>query len=296
MPGGPPLEAGADPVTLALGVLTQLGDSWFLALVAIGLYWLGRATPLLGPAIDRDRIATVVAVVLVAIGLATALKAWFALERPAGARVAPTVPTPTVESLVAWLTGASGYGFPSGHGVVATAGWGGLAWAIRRGRARHRIAVAAVVVTAVGASRVALGLHTPTQVAAGVLAGIAALAAVLALGRPARGFGLAAAVGLCGGVAVGPLPELVAVGGLGAGAAVAWFGWGDRLRGIDARAGALLGAGLGMVTVVPVLGLLAATKAPGPVHLVAGLLAGAAMLATPLVGEWLAIRWEAGPA
>lgn len=287
---------GVDPVTLGLGVLTQLGDSWLLVLLALGLYWLGADTPLLRAGIDRDRAATVLAVLFLGIALTAALKLWFAVERPAGATVAPTVPAPTADSVAAWLTGASGEGLPSGHGVVGAAGWGGLAWAVRRGRASHRIAVAAVIVAGLGATRVALGLHTPGQVAAGVVVGLAALAAVLALGRPARAFGLAAAVALLGAVTVGPLPELVAVAGLSVGAGVAWGRWGDRLLGIDGRAAARLGAGLGAVTVLPAFAVLAATEAPGPVHLLGALLAGAGTVAMPLLGEWVASRGKWGPA
>jgi undecaprenyl-diphosphatase len=70
--------------------------------------------------------------------------------------------------------------FPSGHVAVAIALYGGLALvatSLSRDRAVGRIgaAVTAVLVVYVGASRVYEGVHHPTDVAGGVVLGLAAL-------------------------------------------------------------------------------------------------------------------------
>jgi membrane-associated phospholipid phosphatase len=73
------------------------------------------------------------------------------------------------------LVSASGYGFPSGHATSAIACWGILAVVLFAGRSR-RVALigatlAAVVVLLVGASRIYLGVHWWTDVAAGLALG-----------------------------------------------------------------------------------------------------------------------------
>jgi len=73
------------------------------------------------------------------------------------------------------LVSASGYGFPSGHATSAIACWGILAVVLSAGRSR-RVALtgatlAAVVVLLVGASRIYLGVHWWTDVAAGLALG-----------------------------------------------------------------------------------------------------------------------------
>lgn len=302
--------AGVDATTLAWGLATQLGDAWLLGLLALSLYWLGQQAPMVGgrgagsghgdrdTVLSRDRIAVVVAGFLLAIALTAGLKAWFAAPRPGGV-LAPTVPDPTVDSVVAWLTGAQGHGFPSGHGVGATVVWGGLAWAVRTGSVRARAGFAAIVLGTVGLSRVALGVHTPWQVLAGIGIGLAILAAVLALATPVRAFALAAVAGVVATVVLGPLAEVVLAVGLAVGAAVAWIRWGEALG--RSTAGGTVAFGLGLVTVLPVLaGLVAvqhadvlagvvpsAVLAPALVVLV-GTGAGVALVVLPLFGRWIA--------
>jgi len=285
-----PLQTTVDASTVVFGLLTQLGDTWLLALLAVALYWLGPRAPVVGPRFDRERAVVVLAVLLLALALTEGLKAWFAIDRPAGGLVAPTVPAPTVESLVAWLAGAEGYGFPSGHGVLATAGWGALAWAVRRGTVSARVAVAGTVVVVVGVSRVALGLHTPWQVLAGVLVGAAVLAAALAVAGAARVTALAiVATGVWIGV-VGPVHELLVVAGLSVGVALAWYRWDARLTaGVD-PAGTLIALVLGILTVLPAVGGLVVAEWPAPAVVASGTITGAALIALPLVGARFAER------
>lgn len=119
----------------------------------------------------RLRLALIIAIVLIAATLCTDLvKEYVARPRPPGE---PLVP-------------ASGYSFPSGHTLNSTVTYGLLALVVWRSRlwlaARRAAVVAGVALPAlVGLSRIALGVHHPTDVLAGWLAGIAfvALAATL---------------------------------------------------------------------------------------------------------------------
>lgn len=73
------------------------------------------------------------------------------------------------------LVSASGYGFPSGHATSAIACWGMLAVVLCSGRSRRDAVIGAtfatLVVLVVGASRIYLGVHSWTDVAAGLALG-----------------------------------------------------------------------------------------------------------------------------
>lgn len=81
-----------------------------------------------------------------------------------------------------WAAFAPGFGYPSGHSAQAAAAWLGLALVLAaRWPARRRLVLAFGLAIAglVGASRVILGVHSPTDVLAGWALG-AAVALVLA--------------------------------------------------------------------------------------------------------------------
>jgi undecaprenyl-diphosphatase len=89
------------------------------------------------------------------------LKHLFARERP---------------NLVPWLTNVGSASFPSGHAMLSAAVYLSIAVLFARVVQRRRLklyvlAVAAILVLLVGATRVMLGVHYPTDVAAGWLAG-----------------------------------------------------------------------------------------------------------------------------
>jgi undecaprenyl-diphosphatase len=80
---------------------------------------------------------------------------------------------------------AYGYSFPSGHAFTSTVSYGLLAIVAWRSDLplivrRLIVAAAVVLVCLIGCSRIALGVHYPTDVVAGWLGGIAVLCLVLA--------------------------------------------------------------------------------------------------------------------
>jgi membrane-associated phospholipid phosphatase len=282
------------PFVVVFALVTQLGDLWFLTLLVTLPYWLGRSTPRVGAAIDRERAATVVALLFGSIALLTTLKPIFGVPRPPGADVAPQaslVPA-VLDGLYAWLSTGDGFGFPSGHALGTTIVFGGLAWAVRVGSRRGRIAVAAALVTLVSFSRLALGVHYLVDVVAGAAVGLAYLAIVLGvLDSPRDAFGFATAVTLLGLVVVEPGPELVAAVGLCAGGTVAWLAVGDRLSTLltTGRPGSITAA-LGLLVAAPLLSVVGLVHLSVPVAFLGGFAGGAVVVALPLVGDGVGKR------
>lgn len=145
-------------LTSAARLGTQLGSGWLLvggAVVAAALLLAGH---------PRRALVLVVALAGAAL-LGDADK--LILERPrpaAGGR----------------LVGVESSSWPSGHATTTAAGFGALAAVCRRGRFRAVVAgLALALVLAVGASRVYLGVHYPSDVLAGWTLGGLWLAGVL---------------------------------------------------------------------------------------------------------------------
>jgi len=161
-------ELGMRLVTRAHG----LPGAGLLTALAIALHWLGEpggrlfVALALGMFLARagrsDEIVWLIALVVGVMLLNLALKLAFAAERPI---VLYEVPP--------FLTGFS---FPSGHASGAMALWGGIALLTRR-----RIAWIActILILAMGTSRIWLGAHYPSDVAAGWLEGAAWLLLLL---------------------------------------------------------------------------------------------------------------------
>jgi undecaprenyl-diphosphatase len=101
--------------------------------------------------------------------LDTGLKVFFGRTRP--------------EAFFTYYPAPESFSFPSGHALFATCFFGGLAVLLSqrlRGRAAKALvwAVALALIVVIGASRVYLGVHYPTDVVAGYAVGIVWVASV----------------------------------------------------------------------------------------------------------------------
>jgi membrane-associated phospholipid phosphatase len=163
-------------VTIA-GVITQLGDMWFILLGILLVYWVGTRDPSITETLWRDCLY-LFALAISSYALTVVLKHVFTLPRPPGATTAvlpawlPAISTPLYESVV---TG-DGFGFPSGHALKSTVVYGGAALIFSKWDSRRRYFLAAMIVVLVAISRVVLGVHYLADVVAGILVGLAFLA------------------------------------------------------------------------------------------------------------------------
>lgn len=162
-----------DWIVLIAGLVTQLGDPWFVV-TAIGvLYWLGHRDRSFTHAPLRD-CSYLLALALGAYALTLLIKHVLGLPRPPGAMMVappgwvPSLGVPVYESLVT----ADGFGFPSGHAIQSTAVYGGGALVLKNwSTPRRRYLGAAAVVFAVALSRIVLGVHYVVDVVVGVCLG-----------------------------------------------------------------------------------------------------------------------------
>ncbi|MFB6353883.1 MAG: phosphatase PAP2 family protein [Halobacteriales archaeon] len=192
---GLPAWAGA-----AFAAVTHLGDTWLL-LVLGWLVYLAH---------DRRAGGFVLGALFVGFALTLGLKAWFGWPRPPGGLR---------------YVAESGAGFPSGHAMGSTVGWGALAVVLDRvSTVRRRGAAAGIVVAAVAVSRVAIGVHYLVDVVAGVGLGLGVLAVAGRVGRdrPRALFGLAGGLAIGALLAAGAGVEAVVLLGACAGAAATW--------------------------------------------------------------------------
>jgi undecaprenyl-diphosphatase len=192
-PGADPLDAElaawvtrhrTPSATTALRAVTRLADGWVAALVSCAAVaaWTVRRRPGLGVAVAASSATAATATWL--------LKGAFGRERPPP---------------LGRLAHAAGDAFPSGHAAQSVACWGALALAVavsapRAWVRRAALVAAPVLALAVGASRVYLGVHWPSDVVSGWAVGLAALVAVAStawllrrLDRPRRWWGRAPA-------------------------------------------------------------------------------------------------------
>lgn len=207
----------------ALEALTQLGDAWFLAAFAAFGYWHGPGRVLRDFA-DGMRF---VAATLAGLASVATLKAFVGHPRP-----------PADIALVA----TDGLSLPSGHATGAAATFLAAALLWTASTRRRRLAVAGFAVALVSGTRLALGVHYLLDVVFGVALGaIVALAALcVTRERTAYGLWLAAAVGALGFLGPGS-SDALAVGGVAAGAGLAWVTTRERPLGHPSRLRTLAG-------------------------------------------------------
>jgi undecaprenyl-diphosphatase len=138
-----------------LGTVTELGSIWMVTIVAVLIALVGFA---IGPWLHGLLGALVVGIASVANGI---VKAVIARDRP---------------DLLEAIVVEPGFSFPSGHSALGMVAWGVLAVLVSRSRfgrqARTAIIAALVIlVFLIGVSRIYLGVHYPTDVIAGWVAG-----------------------------------------------------------------------------------------------------------------------------
>lgn len=151
-------------MAVLLGLVTQLGDVWFLSLVVALVYWT-RAS-------ERESVAIVIGTTLTGFALIDSLKRAFALPRPDQPVVSPETLPRVVQPLYEATGTAGGYGFPSGHAFMTTIVYLSLVDTLEIGTRRNRLAGAIGLVAVVCFSRIALGVHYLVDVAAGVALGL----------------------------------------------------------------------------------------------------------------------------
>lgn len=204
------------------GLVTQLGDMWFVLFGITLVYAFSRWKTPLTEAPFRDSLY-LFAIAIGAYAFTVVLKHAFALPRPPGATTAtapeyvPLIAHGVYESMV---TG-DGYGFPSGHALKTTAVYGGAALTLTTWDRTRQLLGAGVVATLVALSRVVLGVHYLVDVVVGVALGVVFLVSVerFTARDPQRALLVSFALGL---LAVGLTMELksglvvvAAVGSLG---------------------------------------------------------------------------------
>lgn len=141
--------------------ITFIGDPSVLLVVCVGIaIWLLRQK-------QRSEATTLAIAAVGAIALNVWLKQLFSRPRP-----------------MLWerLVDVGQYSFPSGHAMVSMVIYGFIGYLLATRFARHRVwivSLTVLLILAIGFSRMYLGVHWPTDVAAGYAAGLVWLIACI---------------------------------------------------------------------------------------------------------------------
>jgi membrane-associated phospholipid phosphatase len=276
-----------DWLTILFALLTQLADFWFVFALCVLVYWIGPFIPWLE--VTRARAAMVVAILIGAVALTVSLKAVVGLPRPPGAGSAPeaaTLPV-VVRGVYTSMATGDGYGFPSGHAVVATSMWGALAWAVRIGTRRTRLLFACTIIAIVGLSRLVLGVHYAVDVVVGVVIGGAFLwGALSVLATPTRVCGFAAVVAVTGLAVTGLTHDIGAAVGMSVAGSVVW----NRLpeQAPPTRGGVVATVVLGVASVGTITGVALWVLADGITVLAVAATGTTVLIVLPHLGERVA--------
>ncbi|OPL09655.1 MAG: hypothetical protein AVO33_06500 [delta proteobacterium ML8_F1] len=144
--------------------ITLLGEETFVLVLFAFLYWI----------LDKELAKRVVYVYFLSLMINHGLKSLFAVPRPVGLEGIRSLRTHT----------ATGYAFPSGHTQGVSALFFSLSASVK---SRGLTVVAVVLVALVALSRVYLGLHWPTDVLGGAVAGLGVVWLGLGSFKKARG-------------------------------------------------------------------------------------------------------------
>ncbi|QPV61454.1 phosphatase PAP2 family protein [Halosimplex litoreum] len=287
-------ELAAWPVVLVFGLVTQLGDGWFLFVLGGALLVAGEEFPVLG--VDRRRAVFVLALALTYVAVVGALKGYFGLDRPPGATEPPAlVRSPALSwvpgalsALLERATTAEGPGFPSGHALGTTMVWGGLALVVDRGTARQRAAGAVAIIGLVSLSRLVLGVHYLVDVVAGVAVGLVLLGALYRLAdggtEPGRVLGVAVATGIAG-LFTGVTFDSVAATGGAVGGWVVWRAVADSTPAHPTNSGEIVAGFAVLAGAGALFAALEAVEPSLPVAFVGATLAVGGAVGAPLLGE-----------
>ena len=150
--------------------ITAIGDMrfWLAALLFLGVY-IATAKPRLSK--HTKRALFILLLTFVIVSLATQAIKMIVNE--------PRICTPCpAEACNPYCPTDEPYGFPSGHTALAFGMFAAVWLSFRTNKERAKWLWIFLVPAAIAYSRIALGVHTPEQVAAGALLGIAIAAAV----------------------------------------------------------------------------------------------------------------------
>lgn len=279
------------PVILLFGLITQLGDVWFLFLLGGCLYVAGGALPRWG--IDRRRGLSVFVLALTYVALIGVLKPVFGLPRPPGAQTPVVVEwfPPLLRAVVDSITTGDGPGFPSGHALGSTMVWGGLALVLDWRSFRTRAVAAGVVVGLISVSRLVLGVHYAIDVVVGIGIGVVALATLYWVSEagfdPERLLLVAAVLGMLG-LLTGLTFDTVAAGGGAVGGWLVWRAVAETTPAHPASRRDVWAGFLVLGVVAGLFGALTAIEPPHPVTFVGSAVAVGGAVGAPLLGERLA--------
>ncbi len=218
---------------LLFGIITQLGDIWFLVLLTGSLYLWGSNDSVVIE--SREQGAALLAIVFVYIGLSSLLKHALVLPRPPGAMIPPPIEVshPLLRRVITSLTTATTPGFPSGHALGSTLVYGTLAIVSKYGTPRRRLLVAGSIIGAIGTTRLALGLHYAGDVITGFIIGLFCIPILLIVSqngnKPTPVFFIAIVLGTIGLIPAFTMMSVSALGG-GIGGAITWSRWHLTIR------------------------------------------------------------------
>lgn len=257
------------------GLLTQLGDLWFILALLTALHWSGVGLEGSG-GFHRRRAVSLIGLALAVFSTVLVCKVLVGAPRPAGAGMPETLPAVLAPAWDA-ATGVDSPSFPSGHAALSTAVYLALAHHLDRPRPTGRWIGAGLLVLLVGWTRVALEVHYVSDVLAGIALGLGLLLGfeLIASRRPLVAF----ATGVLASLGAGALatdPDAMWVLGVCLGGLVAWVINDGKAAVVPVVPAAVVGT-----VIVGLAGPAYLVGAPTPIALGIGAIAGGLIVGLP---------------